>query len=259
MKLFNYEYLITLAEKNAQFYQSNQPFPHVMLENVANTDVLDEVYAQFPSPQQLSWYKYDNALEKKLALNTLERLPELYRNILFEFNTGLFIRFLEKLTGIKGLIPDPFYNGGGLHQIPAGGKLDVHADYNYHPVTKLDRRINVLLYLNKNWHETYGGHLELWDVNMTQAVQRILPIFNRMVVFSTTDFSYHGHPEPLTCPSDMTRKSIALYYYSNGRPESEKTKPHSTVFKKRPQDVDDPEVAALRELRAKGRVADIQT
>ena len=124
--------------------------------------------------------------------------------------------------------------GGGLHQIERGGYLKIHADFNRHPKFNLDRRLNLLLYLNENWKEEYGGHLELWNNQMTACVRRISPIFNRCVIFNTTDFSYHGHPEPLTCPEHVTRKSLALYYYSNGRPETERSRPHGTLTQTRP-------------------------
>ena len=141
---------------------------------------------------------------------------------------------METLTGIENLISDPYFLGAGLHQIPRGGKLAVHADFNRHNKFPLDRRLNILVYLNKDWKEEYGGHLELWDRDMSKC-KKIAPLFNRMVVFPVTDWAYHGHPEPLTCPEGRTRKSIALYYYTNGRPENEVKKgKKSTQFVPRP-------------------------
>lgn len=158
------------------------------------------------------------------------------RMLLYSFNSSTFITFLEILTGIDGIIPDPHFEGGGLHQIERGGYLKMHVDFNRHNKMRLDRRLNLLIYLNKDWQEEYGGHLELWDRNMTQCVKKVLPVFNRFVVFSTNDFSYHGHPEPLTCPEDRSRKSLALYYYTNGRPAEELAdgNTHSTIFMERP-------------------------
>src|SRR5208282_3669906 len=116
-------------------------------------------------------------------------------------------------------------------------KLGVHADFNKHGEFGLDRRLNLLLYLNKDWREEYGGHLQLWNRDMSRCEAKVAPIFNRVVVFGTTDFTYHGHPDPLQCPDDMTRKSLALYYFSNGRPAEEVTGEHSTIF--RPRDEKD--------------------
>ena len=129
-------------------------------------------------------------------------------------------------------MPDPHLEGGGLHQIVPGGHLGVHVDFNRHPRTGLERRLNVLMYLNRDWKEEYGGALELWRAEPRRREQRILPLWGRLVVFSTTDRSYHGHPEPLACPEGMTRKSVALYYYSlapeaqNGRGSGS----HNTLF-----------------------------
>src|SRR5262249_39051246 len=124
--------------------------------------------------------------------------------------------------------------GGGLHQIEKGGFLKIHADFNYHDKLKLYRRLNLLVYLNKDWSEDYGGHFELWDTEMTKCEQRVLPVFNRCVVFTTTDTSFHGNPVPLTCPEGRTRKSIALYYYTVENPNPERAAAHSTLFKARP-------------------------
>lgn len=155
------------------------------------------------------------------------------RLLLYQLNSSVFIEFLENLTGINGIIPDPHLEGGGLHQIQRGGFLKMHVDFNWHSKLRLDRRLNLLIYLNKNWKEEYGGHLELWDKDMTRCEKKVLPIFNRCFIFNTSDFSYHGHPEPLTCPEGETRKSLALYYYSNGRPSEEISNFHSTVFQAR--------------------------
>ncbi len=157
------------------------------------------------------------------------------RRLLAELNSATFIDFLERLTGIEGLIPDPHFEGGGLHQIEPGGHLKVHADFNRHPRTGLERRLNVLVYLNRDWKDEYGGHLELWDRSMTRCERKLLPVFNRCVIFATTDHAYHGHPEPLTCPDDRARRSMALYYYTSS-PEQNGDEAHSTLFKERPSE-----------------------
>ncbi|MCB9262381.1 MAG: 2OG-Fe(II) oxygenase [Flavobacteriales bacterium] len=148
-------------------------------------------------------------------------------------NSEPFLNFLSELTGIENLMGDPYFEGGGCHQIKPGGYLKVHADFNKHKLTNLDRRLNVLVYLNQDWKEEYGGHFELWNTEMTKCEKKLLPLFNRMAMFSTTDFSYHGHPDPLKCPEGRSRKSLALYYYTNGRPAEEINfglEDHTTIF-----------------------------
>ena len=226
--------LDTLAKERAGEYKTNRPFPHIYFDNFLSLDAAEAVLKEFPEPKQLAWNEFNNTNEKKLAFDVVEKLPAAVRDVLYFLNSRPMLQFLEVLTGIQGVIPDPYYVGGGLHQTKRGGKLEVHADFNRHTKLKLDRRINVLIYLNKNWKEEYGGHFELWNRDMTHAEKKVLPVFNRCAIFSTTSFSYHGHPIALSCPPDRTRKSIATYYYSNGRPEEEISEAHSTLFQHRP-------------------------
>jgi Rps23 Pro-64 3,4-dihydroxylase Tpa1-like proline 4-hydroxylase len=235
--LFSEEYskkLENLAKEKAEEYKNNKPFPHMYFDNFLPEDAAEAALRDFPEPKQLTWTEFDRPTERKLAFDVVEKLPPSVRDVLYFLNSRPMLNFLEILTGIEGVISDPYYVGGGLHQIKPGGNLEVHADFNFHTKLKLDRRINVLVYMNKDWHEEYGGHFELWNKEMTKAEQKILPLFNRCAIFSTTSTSYHGHPTPLSCPPDRTRKSIATYYYSNGRPEEEIGDAHSTLFQLRP-------------------------
>jgi len=226
--------LLQLADANAKEYCENKPFPYIVFDNFLPLAAAEAALRDFPQPKEVNWSQFNNFHERKLAFDAVEKLPAGDRDVLYFLNSRPMLQFLERLTGISGIIPDPYYHGGGLHQIVPGGKLGVHADFNKHPVLNLDRRINVLIYLNKDWKEEYGGHFELWNREMTQAETMILPIFNRCAIFSTTSWSFHGHPTPLNCPPDRTRKSIATYYYSNGRPEEEIHEAHSTLFQRRP-------------------------
>jgi hypothetical protein len=196
-------------------------------------EILEPVLAEFPGPDE-DWFAFDSPLERKLATKDDSTMGPATRGLLWAFNSPAFVDFLEQLTGIEALVPDPHFVGGGLHQIVPGGHLKVHADFNEHPSNHLERRLNVLLYLNRDWKDEYGGALELWTPDMTRAEKRILPYFNRCVVFTTTSTSYHGHPEPLACPEGMTRKSMALYYYTKDRPAEEKAGGHNTLFQARP-------------------------
>jgi len=214
-------------------YLNAKPYPHVVLDNFFDPAVLDLVLAEFPKPGQIRWERFDNAQEIKLASAKETTFGPVTRLMLYHLNSMTFLDFLSGVTGIDNLISDPSFDGGGLHQIVPGGKLGIHADFNKHPKYGLDRRLNLLLYLNKDWREEYGGHLELWDRNMTQCEAKVLPVFNRVMIFGTTDFTYHGHPDPLRCPEGTTRKSLALYYFSNGRPAEEISGDHSTIFRDR--------------------------
>jgi Rps23 Pro-64 3,4-dihydroxylase Tpa1-like proline 4-hydroxylase len=229
--------LEALAQGKAEEYKANQPYPHIYFDNFLPVDVAEAALRDFPEPKEVDWLAYKDVNQhKKLAFDAVEKLPASLRDILYFLNGRPMLKFLETLTGIQCVLPDPNYAGGGLHQIRPGGLLEVHADFSYHKGLRLDRRINVLIYLNKDWKEEYGGHFELWDREVKRAEKKILPIFNRCAIFSTTSISFHGHPIPLACPPDRNRKSIATYYYSNGRPEEdpELTHKHEVAFQQRP-------------------------
>lgn len=219
-------------------YVRAEPFPHVVLDELFDAATLDALVAEFPRPGEIQWVEFDNVREKKLGYRYEAPLGENLQTFLYVMNSAPVLQFLEALTGIEGLIPDPYYGGAGPHQILRGGFLKVHVDFNWHPLLKLDRRLNLIVYLNKDWREEYGGHIELWNREVTVCERKILPIFNRTIVFNTTDFSYHGHPAPLACPESTSRKSISFYYYTNGRPPEERSAPHDTVFKKTRQEDD---------------------
>lgn len=205
------------------------------MDNLFDDAELDAVLSDFPTPDAIRWVRFDNPQEKKLGYShESSAISDKVRRFLDAMNGFEMLLFLERLTGIDGLIPDPYFGGGGLHQIEPGGFLKVHVDFNVHPKLKLDRRLNMLIYLNKEWREEYGGHLELWDAKLTECRKKILPVFNRTIVFSTTDGSYHGHPHPLTSPPGVTRKSVSLYYYTAGRPPQERSEEHDTLFVQTP-------------------------
>ena len=228
--------LYALAEDLREGYQTATPYPHAVIDGLFDEAMLEELLKAFPGPKDRFWHRDDAEREVKLSISEEDRIPAPIRFFLYFLNSAVFTNFLEHLTGIPGIIPDPHLIGGGMHQIERNGKLAIHADFNRHERFHLDRRLNLLLYLNKDWLAEYGGDFELWDSGMTHYVKKIAPLFNRMVIFSTTDTSFHGHPDELLCPRDRTRKSLALYYYSNGRPEHETGTNHSTLFRPRPQE-----------------------
>jgi hypothetical protein len=238
---FDPESLATLADGSRGDFLTAAPFPHVVIDGLIPEYLLDKVVGESPEPHEREdWIRADRADAVKLSISHDWLLGPTTRHLLNQFNAAVFIEFLERLTGISGLIPDPHYFGGGLHQIERGGFLKIHADFNRHGRLKLDRRINVLLYLNRDWQEAWGGQLELWNDAMTHKAKAISPVFNRMVVFATTDIAFHGHPDPLRCPPGIRRRSLALYYYSNGRPEHEQSEEHSTLHQVRPGEEFDP-------------------
>lgn len=201
-----------LGKKHRTAYAQIRPFPHIIIDDFLPEEVAKSVLNEFPEPGQVAWQRIDTPTQRKLRSDTLTELGEDTRLLMYQLNSSDFIDFLETLTGITGLIPDPNYFYSGLHRAEKGCYFKVHADFNWHPKLHLYHRLNFILYLNELWQDDYGGHLELWNREMTQCETKILPLFNRCVIFNSTDFTYHGYPEPLACPEGQSRKSLALYY-----------------------------------------------
>ena len=228
------------SEENKSIFSNAKPFPYIEIDNFFDNNYLDEILNSFPKMSENSYDdNFKTKTEIKLAINSPEKIPTKINSFIEYLNSYPFLNFLQNLSGIKEkLVPDPYLFGGGLHEIRRGGFLKIHSDFNVHPQLNLNRRLNLLLYLNKNWKEDWGGQLELWDKEMKSCKVKVLPVFNKMVIFRTTDYSFHGHPEPLTCPENITRKSIAMYYYTNGRPKEEINfkngeRGQSTLYQKR--------------------------
>ena len=238
--MFDVEPLQALGERLRKAYAAAAPFPHVVIDYFLPEAVAARVLEEFPGPDSPIWLDWRNRAPqyqpRKLGIGHISRLGAAIpftQQLLLAFNTYPVINFLERLTGIPGLAPDPHYVGGGLHQILPGGRLAIHSDFSRHPQLKLYRRINLLLYLNRDWREDYGGYLELWDRKMRQRTASIAPTFNRCVIFNTDRYSFHGHPDPLATPEGVTRKSIALYYYSAAPKEGE-AEDRTTLWQARP-------------------------
>ena len=214
-------------------YPHQRPFPFIVLENFLESACAERAMQDFPAANSDQWLHYKHFNENKLGLSKLELMPDSIARVIRECSSEEFCEFLSELTGIPGLMPDPDLDGGGLHQSSRGGFLRVHTDFTTHPKhPHWQRRVNLLVYLNKDWLDSYGGHLEFWDAGMKGCEAKIAPTFNRCVVFTTGTDTFHGLPHPMTCPEGMTRKSIALYYFT----ESSTAVSQSTFYKSLPED-----------------------
>jgi len=217
-------------------YRANAPFPHAVIDDFVEPDVLRRIVAEFPDSSGQSCFLRDQE-RLKFQFRPDQCMGPATRTLFAELNSRAFLAFLSELTGIEGLIADPYHAGAGLHEIKRGGHLGIHADFPEHEVMRVDRRINLLIYLNDDWREDYGGALELWDRQMKAARQSVLPILGRAVIFNTDRDTYHGHPEPLACPEHRSRRSIATYYYT-ARPAKLTTIERTTDFRRRPGTAD---------------------
>ena len=202
-----------------QFEQAT-PFPHLLFQGLFTAEHLDAIGGDFSEIGFGDWLRFDTTDEVKRASRPGAKLGSASQRYVDTVHRGDFIRFLSDATGIEGLLPDPSLFGGGLHEIPDGGRFSLHTDFNKHPVTGLDTRLVLITYLNRDWQPSYGGSLELWDQDTDTCAREIVPLFGTTILFAHTANSLHGHPCPVSAPKGRSRRSIATYYYSNGRPEA---------------------------------------
>ena len=213
MEIFNYKKINKLE------YINNKPFPHIQLDNCWENLLLKQCNEDiYKFNKWEGEKKFFGSREKKYSSN-YHQFSDSVKKVIDELYSTKFIDWLTSFTNEKQLIIDPNLGGGGIHSIGKGGFLKIHADPNWNTQLKLYRRLNVLVYLNENWQEKWGGHLELWTKNMERCETKIIPIFNKTAIFTTDDFSYHGHPDPLKCPVDIRRNTIAVYFYSPIKPQ----------------------------------------
>src|ERR1700722_13199196 len=222
--------LAKIGEESRALYAGNKPWPHLVIDDFFDPEYLERVRQEAAAIDRAK--RYAKFLDRKTDHNKFAFLPDVVgpetARLVNFLNSGAFLKYLEELTGVSGLLADPSYFGGGLHKILAGGFLEIHADFNHLKLYDLERRLNLLLYLNKDWQNSYQGDLEMWDRASMTRVTAVAPVFNRCVIFSTTAESLHGHPVPLATPPGMERMSIALYYYTNSwEPVG---KEHSTLY-----------------------------
>jgi Rps23 Pro-64 3,4-dihydroxylase Tpa1-like proline 4-hydroxylase len=221
-----------LADECSDDYRAADPFPHIVIDDFVDPGLLQRVVEEVKAASGVQWESMDDHLQRKFSNPNMRQMGPHTRALINFMNGQEVLGFLEKLTGIEGLVPDWQLAGGGVHALREGGFLNVHADFNYHRHLKLDRRINLLLYLNEGWRSEWGGQLELWDRKMQHCRRSVVPEFNRCVIFNTTDTSFHGNPTPVHTPDGRARLSLAFYYYSNGRPGDELSAAHYTIFRK---------------------------
>jgi 2OG-Fe(II) oxygenase superfamily len=233
--LFPYEKWASQLPSLRRRFRAAEPYPHIHLRQFLEPELAADMASEFPDMATDAWTRYKHRNENKMGLTKRELFPPLLGTAVDELNSDAFVDWLSQLTGIEGLLADEMLEGGGLHQSGAGGFLNVHTDFtNHHYHKHWRRQVNLILYLNPNWEDRWGGALELWDREMRQCVEKIAPLFNEALIFRTDDISYHGFPDPLRCPEGESRKSLALYYYT-AEPE-DGVKVRSTNYRSRPND-----------------------
>ena len=225
------------AKEEAQYF--SVPYKHLVIDDFLPESLVAECHENFPSVKDAGWeHARDSDIEVKSRTTWKSEfdIPEGIISGVRILNSAPFLLAMAERFQIPKIIPDPYFSGGGLNVTSRGGLLDVHVDGNYHDATGLNRRFNALLYLNKNWQPDWGGEFGIYDRDGSTCVKKLAPIYNRLIIFNSHDFSYHGLPDPLNFPAGEYRKSIILYYYtkeSHPADESNSENPHSALWKKR--------------------------
>ena len=225
------------AREGVEFFV--EPYKHCVIDNFFPAYLADQLYHSFPPLASDTWERTNDAdIEIKLRTKWTSEfdIPDKLLPAIRVLSSSIFLKAIASLIKIEKLIPDPYFAGGGLNVTVSGGLLDVHVDGNYHDPTGLNRRINAIVYLNPGWQPGWGGEFGIYDSTGDKLIKKVEPIFNRLVIFDTNDYSFHGLPDPLNFPKDHARSSIILYYYTKeARPSSQIAveQPHSALWKKR--------------------------
>lgn len=219
-------------------FARRDPFRHVVIEDFFAADFLARLRAEFPDFTKGDARNEAGELAGKSVVERIRGLGPAFRELDARIQSREFLDLVGEITGIPGLLYDEHYFGGGTHENRRGQDLDPHVDFNHHPLTAWHRRLNLIVYLNPEWQDDWGGSLELHSDPRREdnRVTTITPLLNRAVIFETTEWSWHGFAriEPPAGRPELTRRSIALYFYSEQRPADELGEPHSTIYVDRP-------------------------
>ena len=234
------------------------PFEHIIIPNFLNKEIVEKLFNDFPEDiENGNWHKYFNPIEIKYANDNMEMIPDSLKNIFYLLSTKEICGKFSELSGIPDLEYDPYLHGAGLHILPRNGRLHIHLDYEKHPYLNKERRLNLILYLSKDWNPEWNGETQLWDKDMQHCVVKSPVVFNTAVIFKTNDISWHGLPEKIICPEGVFRKSLAYYFISPLESEADNNKIGNdgtgyrtkATFTKRPEDEYSEEIEELYKIR----------
>jgi len=235
-----------------------EPYEHIVIPNFLNEEYAEKIAQEFPTNiNSGNWYEYNNPIEKKYANDQINIMPRCIKKLFNLLSCKEVIQKIHLLTGIENLEYDPYLHGAGLHIHPTGGKLGLHLDYEKHPHLDKERRLNIILYMSKDWQEEWNGDTELWDKELSKCIAKSPVVFNSAIIFKTNEISWHGLPEEIKCPEGVYRKSVAYYYISplDSIPDENRIGNDGSgyrtkaTFKKRPEDPYDELIEKLYKIR----------
>ena len=240
------------------------PFKHCIIDNFLNEEIYQIIYNTFPEKPDNNFHKYLNPIEVKYAIDDFKYIDNEIVNFFLALSSDKLINKFENLFNIEDLEYDPHLHGAGVHMHPRNGRLNMHLDYEKHPLMNKQRRLNIIYYVNKEWKTEWNGDTQLWDQNMQNCIVKSYPEKNRAIIFETTELSWHGVPEKIMCPENIYRKTLAYYYISPmvNKRDNKKTGANSEGFRtkatfiKRPQDKYDERMEKLYKIRPQRRITE---
>lgn len=230
------------------------PFEHIVIDAFLSAEYANKLNQLFPSDYD-KWHKYENPLEVKYAFDDIDALPDELKHYFYFLSSASVLSKIQQLTGIEDLEYDEYLHGAGLHSHTENGKLNIHLDYEKHPYSGKERRINIILYLSKEWNSEWNGANELWNNDVTKCIKKTEIKFNRAIIFKTNDISWHGVPDKIICPKDVFRMSLAYYYVSplNNSNQNKKYR-QKAKYTKRPEDPYSNNLEKLYKIRETRRI-----
>lgn len=233
----------------SESFSTAKPYEHVIIPDFFSDEIIKKIHEEFPDVTNpvADWKRYHNPIEFKYTLNNFSSFPEI-QGVYEHLQSDEVLGLLRQISGITNLSADPHLHGAGLHVSPRGGKNDLHLDYELHPMTSMERRLNLIVYLNEEWKPEWGGALELWDENLHECVRQVTPEYNTAILFRTSANSYHGFSRPIQCPVDRSRRSLTNYYVSDPCGDLGHKRPKAEFFR-HPEQSEDARLDRLRSIR----------
>lgn len=233
-----------------------QPFEHVVIDNFLEESFAEKISNLFPNFNN-QWNIYKNPIEVKYTYDNINLLDVELKNYFYYLSTEEITNLIKSISNINNLEFDEYLHGAGLHLHPRYGRLNIHLDYEKHIYSGKERRLNIILFMNKEWDTNWNGANELWNNDVTKCIAKTEVKFNRAILFKTNDISWHGVPDIIMCPHDIHRKSIAYYYVSLlNIQKTEEQYRKKAKFIKRPQDPEDENMQVLYNIRPTRRITD---
>lgn len=219
-------------------YRTSEPFPFVLIDDFLDPEFAERAAASYPTYEDAlqKGFSFDFVNEKgKIQITDPNDFPDPVSELHAAISSPEFLAQVSAFSGVENLLADSELLGAGMHVTGPQGRLDVHVDFNYVEDRKLHRRLNILIYLNPEWHASWGGEVELWDRLVKRRHHALSPKLGRCVIFETSQRSFHG-VSAVTCPEHQVRRSFAAYYYTEQAPKGWDGRSHSTIFRARPDE-----------------------